>query len=273
MIKKSRALVFINPIPGFENIFITHTNVIVKGFQQEMRAEVQYRDIVEPVNRTLPVRLLWLTFRKWELRLRVACTAHLLVIVLATITLLTYGTIAAFQVSILMCVSSLFLIINFYWAHSDMYPGQSKVRLLYALKFLVYPPIAIRAMDILTIPLFKTYHPITVAWVIARRKECELLIGRFIRELLYPTPEGWISGAQTYAGDMPQYRSYLLKQIQAFTIAKQIDISQSMYPAGWNKEYKGLFCPRCLTEYTLGVSECKDCHGVILVSSIDLYSC
>jgi len=162
---------------------------------------------------------------------------------------------------------SLFLLsirisVEFYRSHKMLYPQASEDRIGNFLKMILCPPVAIRALDVVSNPLLDSFNPLNVANVLLDKNKYSVFAKEFMLDLKYPIQPNHLSDEglliinwhnNTLFGLCKSYLDDVAKlNIDLFTPPNQTDENSKSY------------CPRCHSQFTKESGECPDCLGVKL---------
>jgi hypothetical protein len=165
-------------------------------------------------------------------------------------------------VAVVMVALAIEIAILFRRAHKKLYPSESSERLESLVKMILCPPVAIRAVDILTKNLLSEYSPIVLASVLAGAGEQQFVRG-VILDLQHPLKHEVSdeTAARTIAWLAEEQRNVCMEQVKAGRYLKQEDLV-----APTQREENSIsYCPRCHCQFVVSAGECPDCPGVQLV--------
>lgn len=204
-------------------------------------------------------------FRQDVLPLRILCnTLFLYLFGALPLFLAQYGPGTIYLrvlVTVILLVGT--IAVEFFRIHKRHWPGERQERFATLLHFLLYPPAAIRAGDLLAHRLLPLAHPLAAAYVLCRPGTFDRFARRFLRRLYYPVPP---PALEPQAAGVVAWSSALERDcVRAFLRAQRINGSALLQPPPRPDDQSLSYCPRCETSYTVHEGTCGDCPGVPLM--------
>ncbi len=156
------------------------------------------------------------------------------------------------------------LVLFFYFrAHRTLHPSERGERFGELFKMLLCPPLAIRAVDLLSRGLLATWHPGAVCARLLKGSAAEEALRRFLLDLSHPLASG---PQPTQALEAESwFRARLQVEFHATLRRLGFDPGRLTAPRLSGDKEALSFCPRCQGEYLLPEGECSDCPGVGLL--------
>jgi len=199
------------------------------------------------------------------LPLRILCNALFLYLFAALPAFLTqYGPGTIYLrviVTVIMLVGT--IAVEFFRIHKRHWPTEGQERLAALLHFILYPPSAIRASDLLSNRLLSLAHPLAAAYILCRPETFQLFARRLLRRLYYappsPTPEPQAASIIAWSSALER------DSVPAFLRAHRMDESELLQPPPRPDDQTLSYCPRCETCYAVYDGTCADCPGVALM--------
>jgi len=154
--------------------------------------------------------------------------------------------------------------VEFHRLHAARWPTDRTGRRSVLIRLCVFPPLAMRAYDLLAHRMAAHFHPIALALVLADSGIADQVVRQTLRHLHYPL-------AMTEAdpvGDATQvwFREAEESAIRALLIGRCLQPDDYLAPPPKTDDQSLTYCPRCETAYAVPTGLCHDCPGVMLES-------
>lgn len=151
--------------------------------------------------------------------------------------------------------------IMFYSAHKVLYPDLKQERIKEVVKMILWPPMSIRAADLLNANLVSKFNPIIVAHLLSGF-DTEQFIRMFILDLRYPL-------RHDLSDQLPIEITtwYVIQQLSCSLeyVNKTENLNQFvLFTPPPNDGSSISYCPRCGCQVNTSSGECPDCPGVEL---------
>ncbi len=154
-------------------------------------------------------------------------------------------------------------LVLFSMTHRRLYPEDSTGRRAYFLKSLLCPPMAIRALDVVSKQALARFHPLAVAQCLCPHQSTTEFARGLLLDLRYPLVHDGLS-AEIKEVDQ-WYRDRTGKLFRSFLEEGGMDVESLLCPPAQLDKSSRSYCPRCRCIYTLINGTCTDCRGVELV--------
>lgn len=206
------------------------------------------------------IREQWESFLRRTYFLRALCTFlfFLLLLLLLQAIYPVLPTDMLFAILVLLVASLAAISICSFLLMRSLFPKNRATRWATAIKCLLYPPAAVRVLDLISGMLFQNEYPIEVAASIGRIDDLAPIVARHIRELCYP-----ITSEQTESSVACAER---LTRLESLASQFQIPIETFLLPKESDSREGTQYCPRCLQVYDNESVQCADCPGVTKVT-------
>lgn len=171
-------------------------------------------------------------------------------------------------------------------AHRDLYPQADDERFSPFCTMLLAAPSAIRAGEVLALPLLESFHPLAVATELGAQRDpsalerafrwfhplavprelappalTHLLAGRTLRDLRYPLlPDGPIRDPAALACQ-EWFRSTFGEVVEEFVRRNGFDPEELLRAPRPREPVNRTYCPRCYAQFMLEQGTCPDCGG------------
>lgn len=210
----------------------------------------------------------WTQFQEKTFRLRALTNLLLLYLFLAAPLMIHWFSLERawlpLLVGLLVCTCSAAIL--FRRVHKDFYPKCEDERFTHFILVLLSPVSAIRACDMLSRPLFETFHPLALAKVFCPDAGFRAFAQSIVRELRNPglplCPSTDAAAVQTEQ----QSRALLEGEITKFLQRAGIAADELVRPPTPTDESCRAYCPRCQAQFTTTAGVCEDCGGLTLVA-------
>jgi hypothetical protein len=147
----------------------------------------------------------------------------------------------------------------FYRAHSKLFPRERFERISSVIKMVLCPPMAIQAVNHLTIPLLATFHPVVVISIL-RPADTKPFIEGFLRRIQFPLA---VSISDPVARRVCQWFGELQAElVTRFLQESDPELLKSAFSPPAREGKAAGYCPRCLSQYESSSADCPDCPGV-----------
>jgi hypothetical protein len=196
--------------------------------------------------------------------LRVLC--NLLFLLLLVVLPLTFARLyllwyAALLVGVLVTLVAAILIL-FFREHRSSAPDQRRYRVESVIVMSLCPPLAVRALDLLSRHLLSRFHPLAVAAVLTDRQRFESLARQVLLDLGHPLPHDLSEPEQRETEAF--HRGLLLRLLQELVENQGADPDALTAPPLPANEACKWYCPRCHSQLTVERAECPDCGPIPL---------
>jgi len=149
----------------------------------------------------------------------------------------------------------------FHRAHKALFLKAEDERFTHFIIILLSPATAIRALDVLSVPLLATYHPLAVASVLCSKRHFIEQAESWVRQSRYAVRPGNRS-EEPIARETERYWCALReKTFENFLRKNGIDSEQLIEPPMPVDETCRSYCPRCRAQFTRLDGSCGDCGG------------
>lgn len=242
-----------------KNILLKLVSMIDEQREMELKKIIQKTFDVESAKEKIEV------FYDQSYGLRICCNILFMYIFLFVPVLLWhYGTIQLLITSLLaMYLLSIFISINFHIIHKELYPTQKSERFIDTFKMIIFPPIAVRAHDMLSRYLLINYHPLAIAYIVCERTDVNKFSKDILADLMYPIVNDF--GDENINQTDRWHRSNLDNAITLFLDGKKVSKKELLMPPLPATVSCQSYCPRCNTQYTMKEGVCSDCGTITLV--------
>jgi hypothetical protein len=136
-------------------------------------------------------------------------------------------------------------------AHRRLYPDRRGERWRWLAPLLLFPPVTLRAVDLLSRPLLTGFHPVAGAAAILANERFLEVAERALRDAVHP-----LEGAPETAD---WTRNALRESIEELVRAEEADPESLLAPGTPDDPRSLTHCPRCRAEYALAEGDCSDC--------------
>jgi hypothetical protein len=152
---------------------------------------------------------------------------------------------------LILALLDIFAAALWFAAHRRLYPDRRGERWRWLAPALLFPPVTLRAVDLLSRPLLTGFHPVAGAAAILPKERFLEVAARALRDATHP-----LEGSNDTAD---WSRNALRASIEELVRAEGAD-PESLLEAGTRTDPKSLtYCPRCRAEYSLAEGDCSDC--------------
>ncbi len=160
-----------------------------------------------------------------------------------------------------MAVHSVVLLLC-YRCHKRLHPHARGDRMTKLIVMALCPPMAIRAVDAVSIDVLASFHPLAAASRLCSDPDFRTLAGRQMRHLRYPlaAPE---QDAATQAV-IEWFREVELQVVSEFLESQHIRTEELLAAGEPTEAGSESYCPRCRSEYVVTQGECSSCPGIAL---------
>ena len=147
----------------------------------------------------------------------------------------------------------------FYLAHRSLYPDERGERVLDVVKMMLCPPLAIRAVDMLTADAAGRASPLVVATTLAP-EESAAFIRHFVRDLANPLARGTADplAERIAAWHLATHRELAVAHVERAAP----EIAAALFEPPEREGESEVWCPRCLAQFSEDHGTCPDCEGV-----------
>jgi hypothetical protein len=152
--------------------------------------------------------------------------------------------------------------VEFRRLHAARWPADRVARRSLLIRFCFFPPLAMRAYDLLAHRIAAHFHPIALALVLGDARTADQVIRQTLRQLRHPLA---MAEADPVA-DATQawFRKAEESAIRALLIARGLPPDEYLAPPKRPDTQSLAYCPRCETPYAVPSGLCSDCPGVVL---------
>jgi hypothetical protein len=196
--------------------------------------------------------------------LRILC--NLLFLLLLVVLPLTFARLYLLWYAVLLVVGLAALVaaivILFFRLHRSSAPEQGRYRVESVVVMSLCPPLAVRALDLLSRHLLSRFHPLAVAAVLTDRQRFESLARQVLLDLSHPLPYDLNEPVQRETEAF--HRGLLLKLLQELVESQGTDPDALIAPPQPASEACKWYCPRCHSQLTVERAECPDCGPIPL---------
>ena len=169
--------------------------------------------------------------------------------------LLIPGSIAVFLLAFAIGV-------EFNRTYKQIDPANKTFRISTIIRYVLFPPASIRAVDQLSQKSLASFHPIVSAAVLLSLPSRVDVVGSMIRDLANPICDSTVSPESLAASKWQNALIIKLVKTELTDLAENIN---NIVPVIESKNIAS-YCPRCLVQFSRAVSKCPDCAGVELVN-------
>lgn len=149
----------------------------------------------------------------------------------------------------------------YYRAHARLFPRERFERISSVVKMILCPPMAIQAVNHLTIPLLATFHPVAVISVLKARN-APLFLQSLLRRQKYAVRANMQEPATLAICEwFDELQSELVIR---FLKETEPTLLQTAFAPPTKEDNAVTYCPRCLSQYESSTADCPDCPGVKL---------
>jgi hypothetical protein len=152
----------------------------------------------------------------------------------------------------------------FHRVHKRFYPAAEDDRFTHTFITLLSPATTIRAHDVLSRPLFETFHPLALARVLCSEPEFRTYARAWWRQIAFPSlpacprPEAVAQAAEAH------WRGVLQEAMEKFLNQSGLNRDALAQPPAPLDGTSRSYCPRCLAQFTVASGDCPDCGGLPL---------
>lgn len=194
--------------------------------------------------------------------LRVFCNYQFLhLLFVSPVLVYFFGTIALIATGIFLITANLILIILYHRTYIKLYNDYKDGHVADILKMVFSPPLAIRALDLLSLQYAVAFHPVVVAHHVLGKQEFKLLAKQM---LLSNNHACNVISGEEYKTDLLEHIKSIDSRIRAFLEANGHRVSDLLQPPA-QEEGVASYCPRCHAQYVKQVKQCIDCGGIALI--------
>jgi hypothetical protein len=209
----------------------------------------------------------WREFKTKTGTIRVATNVlfgHLFVLSPTLIAMFGFQKCWLLLVMIAFGVTSLIAAL-FHRAHKAFYLKAEDERFTHFIIILLSPATAIRALDVLSLPLLAGYHPLAVAKVFCSKRHFSEQAQNWLRQTRYTArPEN--RSKEPIALEIERYwRALRQETLENFLQQNGIDPEKLIQPPRPVDETCHSYCPRCRAQFTKHEGSCADCGGLTLM--------
>lgn len=197
-------------------------------------------------------------------KMRWTCSAFFIFLyVITPIIVSIYGLVRfVIPVTIVMLFSALFISVTYFIAHKAIYPSLSYDRLSNLVKMILCPPLAIRAVDFLTLNAMSRFHPVLLANLLLG-SESLAFTRAVMSDMKHPirhnlTDPRALSIVSWHAACELDACTKFLEAQNPTTLDK------CFAPPSWDG-VSSTYCPHCSCQFAVLSGECPDCSGVELL--------
>lgn len=205
------------------------------------------------------------SFRSKTARLRAFCNAQFIYLYMVLPCLMSvYGVSRLLlPAALLMILLAVQVAVEFSAVHKRLYPAEKGVRVSNAIKFVLCPPVCIRALDLLMRHSNSRYHSLTLGALLLPVTSGEAFIGGVLRDLRHPITT---TETQEVVGTICQWQNATVERVASKYLSPVAGCIENLNkpPIPQASDCRS-YCPRCLAEFTLEYGDCPDCPGVPLV--------
>ncbi len=154
----------------------------------------------------------------------------------------------------------------FFRAHRKLYPQAEDERFTHTLTIALAPMATMRAHDVLSRPLFETFHPLVVAKAFLSNTNFRDFARRLLLDLRHPA-EPICPGAHPVARATELHaRTTLQTAVEDLLRQEGVEPDELCRPPSLLDESCRSYCPRCDAQFTTTNGYCADCGGLALVA-------
>ncbi len=164
-----------------------------------------------------------------------------------------------------LLASSFTIAVLFRRAHLRFYPRAEDDRFNHFLVVMLSPLSAIRALDLLSRPLFETFHPLALASVFCSPADFSALAEAVLRELRHPAMPTCPRADTGAEATELEARKLWLRKVEQFIKQSGLNGATLLQPPSRTDPACLTYCPRCLAQFTTAEGTCADCGGLPLV--------
>lgn len=149
--------------------------------------------------------------------------------------------------------------------HARLYPEADDERFTAWLTMALFAPAAIRAHDLVTLPLLYRFHPMVAAAAVMKESDARQYAGKQLRALHFRSGGDRIETEESLSQRILSWqRARTLARVEKFCESSGWKVENLLRaPERTDPEAKS-YCPRCFAEFILEDGVCSDCGGVSL---------
>ena len=149
--------------------------------------------------------------------------------------------------------------------HRKFYPQAEDERFTHTLIIALSPATAIRALDLLSRPLFEGFHPLTLAKTLLPKSDFQSFARRVLLDLRHPCLPVCPGDDPASAAAELHARTTLQQEVEQFLGRHDLRVDDLCRPPAPTDAACRAYCPRCGAQFTTAPGTCADCGGVALV--------
>ena len=182
-------------------------------------------------------------------------------LVIAPILIYQYGNMWLIISGIVLIINNFVILIFFFLAHQKIFHDRTGELVTDILKMLLCPPMAIRAIDILSLRYLASYHPLTVARFFLNDSNFRLFAKQTLFDLSHSLT---IILGENIKDDLHWHLNAMNLKVKQFLEGFGIMISD-LVTAPEPEDGALSYCPRCHAQYIIKIGQCSDCRVVDLI--------
>lgn len=170
------------------------------------------------------------------------------------------GVILVLTVPLLIVLQAAIAIL-FFFSHRRLHPTRRADRWKGALVAAVYPPVAMRILDRLTVPLLEDFHPLAAVAALSGGEDLRMLARRWLRDARHPRLPVCPSADPLCVETAREHRVRIRETYQRFFAAQGLSLRELLAPPARKETANRSYCPRCEDQYVLEQGACWSCGG------------
>ncbi len=152
-----------------------------------------------------------------------------------------------------------------YWrAHRTLFPRDRGERLRHLPLLLLYPPLAIRAVDRLGAIVVDAFDPLAVGVALLEPEALRKFARTVVLDLRHPLEPACPAEEPDRREAEGGFRSALRSAVERVLRSRNLDPDELTRPPAPIDAQSRSYCPRCLDQYVLTEGRCSDCGGLTL---------
>ena len=201
-------------------------------------------------------------FRRNSIPLRIACNTILVVLFILFPVLARWQGLGTSLIVTLVLLGLLLppLCVTFYSLHKRYSIGSHWDRIGCVVRFIICPPCAIRAGDLISRSLITKFHPAAVALALCRKSDAADFVRKLLRDLRSPLFQDWNVPPSLSVAE--EWRKKMIAAVEQTALQSGIESHELLEIPKKSDPSMVTVCPRCLVQFSALIDSCPDCLGV-----------
>ena len=201
-------------------------------------------------------------YRRTSRPLRVICNTIFFVFFLLFPVLARWHGLGVSLIVTLVLLAVLLpsLCVFFYSLHRRFSMGSRWDRIGCVIRFIICPPCAIRANDLISRSLIAKFHPVAVALALCDKPEASAFVRKMLRDLQNPLHQD-LNGKLSLSID-EEWRKKMIAAVERTARQSGMESQELLEIPRKSDPSMVTVCPRCLAQFSARFDSCPDCLGI-----------